>query len=90
VGVAIAMGIQDIIALTLAAAAAVYAGRALWRMLNGKTGCAPNCGCGNKPAPSDATPVSSPRGLKRVPLVTLEQVGKPASCAPAEPPENPN
>ncbi|MEK7730387.1 MAG: hypothetical protein AAB363_00865, partial [Planctomycetota bacterium] len=73
-GVAIAMDIQDIIALSLVAAAAVYAGRALWRMLNGKTGCAPNCGCSDKPTPADATPAPSQRGLKRVPLVTLEQV----------------
>lgn len=82
------MGIQDIIALTLAAAAAVYAGRALWRMLHGKTGCATNCGCGNKSTQSDASPATSQRGLKRVPIVTLEQVGKPAPCAPTEPPNS--
>jgi hypothetical protein len=80
-GVAFAMDIQDIIALSLAAAAAVYAGRALWRMLNGKTGCASHCNCGDKPTQSDASPVPLQRGLKRVPLVTLEQVGKPKSNA---------
>ena len=80
------MDTQDIIALSLVAAAAVYAGRTLWRMLNGKTGCASHCGCGDKPTPSDATPVPSPRGLKRVPLVTLEQVGKPIPSASTEPP----
>jgi len=80
------MDVQDIIALTLVAAAAVYAGRALWRMLNGKTGCASHCGCGDKPTPSDASPAISQRGLKLVPLVTLEQVGKPAPSAPTEPP----
>jgi len=79
------MEIQDIIALSLVAAAAVYAGRTIWRMLNGKTGCASHCGCGEKPTQSDASPVSSPRGLKRVPLVTLEQVGKPIPSAPTEP-----
>jgi hypothetical protein len=82
------MDIQDIIALSLAAAAAVYAGRTLWRMLNGKTGCATNCNCGDKPTPSDAVPVPSQRGLKRVPLVTLEQVGKPIPSAPTEPPHS--
>lgn len=82
------MGIQDIIALSLVAAAAVYAGRTLWRMLNGKTGCAPNCGCGDKPTPPDASPATSQRGLKRVPLVTLEQIGKPKPSAPTEPPHS--
>lgn len=73
------MGIQDIIALSLVAAAALYAGWSLWRMLNGKTGCAKHCGCGDKPTQSDASPATSQRGLKRVPLVTLEQVGTPTS-----------
>jgi len=80
------MDIQDVIALTLVAAAAVYAGRSLWRMLNGKTGCASHCNCGDKPAQSDASLLPPQRGLKRVPLVTLEQVGKPAPIAPTEPP----
>lgn len=73
------MGIQDIIALSLVAGAALYAGRSLWRMLNGKTGCASNCSCGEKPTEPGASPAPPRRVLKRVPLVTLDQVGKPES-----------
>jgi len=85
VGVAIAVDIQDIIALGLVAAAVAYAGRTLWRMLHGKTGCATNCGCGDKPAEPATSQAPPRRGLKRVPLVTLDQVGKPAPSAPSDP-----
>ena len=78
----IAMGIQDLIALALVAAAMAYAGRSVWRMLNGKTGCASNCGCGDKPANKDDAPAATRRGLKSVPLVTLDQVGKAAPSTP--------
>jgi len=80
----ISMGIQDYLALTVVAVALAYAGRSVWRMLNGKTGCAPNCGCGDKPAKAGAAR-PPPRGLKRVPLVTLDQVGKPAPSASTDP-----
>ncbi len=73
------MGTQDIIALSLVTAAALYAGRSLWRTLNGKMGCASNCGCSEKAAEYGASASSQGRKLKRVPLVTLEQVGKPKS-----------
>jgi len=81
----ISMGIQDYLALTVVAVALAYAGRSVWRMLNGKTGCATNCGCGAKPTQSDASPATSNRGLKRVPLVTIEQVGKSVPPAPSDP-----
>ena len=80
----VSMGIQDYLALTVVAVALAYAGRSVWRMLNGKTGCATNCGCGDKPAKAGAVR-PPPRGLTRVPLVTLDQVGKPASPASPDP-----
>jgi hypothetical protein len=80
----IPMGIQDYLALTVVAVALAYAGRSVWRMLNGKTGCATNCGCGDKPAKAGAVRPPS-RRLKRLPLVTLDQVGKPAPSASTDP-----
>ena len=80
----ISMGIQDYLALTVVAVALAYAGRSVWRMLNGKTGCATNCGCGDKPATGGAIRPPS-RGLKCLPLVTLDQVGKPAPSASTDP-----
>jgi len=80
----ISMGIQDYLALTVVAVALAYAGRFVWRMFHGKTGCATNCGCGDKPTNPEA-PRSPARGLKRVPLVTLDQVGKPAPSASTDP-----
>ena len=84
----IAMGIQDLIALALVAAAMAYAGRSVWRMLNGKTGCATNCGCGDKRADKGEAPAAPRRGLKRMPLVTLDQVGKPAPLTPSDSPRS--
>jgi len=81
------MDMQDIIALSLVAVAAVYAGSTLWRTLNGKSGCASHCGCGNKPIQSDASPVPSQRGLKRTPFVTLGQVGKPVPYTSTDEPD---
>jgi len=80
----ISMEIQDYLALTVVAVALAYAGRSVWRMLNGKTGCATDCGCGDKPVKAGAVR-PPPRGLKRVPLVTLDQVGKPAPSASTDP-----
>lgn len=63
------MSVQDIIALSVVGVAAAYAGRALWRTLHGKTGCAGECGCskGDDPARKD-------RALKHIPLVTIHSV----------------
>jgi len=84
----ISMGIQDYLALTVVAVALAYAGRSVWRMLNGKTGCATNCGCGDTPAKAGALRPPS-RGLKGVPLVTLDQVGKPAPSPSTDPSRSP-
>jgi len=67
------MSVQDVIALAVVAVAAVYAGRSLWRTLHGETGCAGECG--SKHASEEAAPR---RTLRRVPLVSLDEIGKPA------------
>lgn len=66
------MGLQDIIAIGFAALAVLYVGRKMIRALFGKSrGCARGCGCGSETQPSDS---ASP-GLKRIPIVPLDQVG---------------
>ena len=74
------MGLQDVIALTLALAAAVYMGRLLVKMMTGSKGCA----CGKVSRPADSHGSGQPdsrqpnsRQLRRLPLVTIEQVGRP-------------
>ncbi len=69
------MGLQDVIALTLALAAAVYMGRSLVRMMTGSKGCA--CGKASRPADSQGAGQHNSRQLRRLPLVTIEQVGTP-------------
>jgi len=78
------MDLQDIIALSLVAAAAVYAGRSLWRTLNGKTGCASNCHCADKPSMPNTNQISPPRGLKRIPLVTLGPMKESEPSVPSQ------
>ncbi len=77
------MTFQDIIALAIVAVAVVYAGRSLWRTLHGETGCAGECGCAaarpREAAQEDGS--LAPPTLKRIPLVTLEEVGKPTSTS---------
>ena len=65
------MGVQDIVALLVAAAAVGLVGRSLVRALGGRGGC--RCDRGD-PCKRDggATAVS-----KRMPLVTPDQVGRP-------------
>ena len=69
------MGLQDVIALTLALAAAVYVGRSLVGLMSGSKGCA--CGKVSPPADSQGTEQNNSRQLRRLPLVTIEQVGRP-------------
>ncbi|MEK6799506.1 MAG: hypothetical protein AABZ12_11110 [Planctomycetota bacterium] len=70
------MGIQDAIAVPVAAAALFYVARGLWRTMNAK-GCGSGCGCGMSREASDAAQPDE-RRLKRTPLVTLETPGRPA------------
>jgi len=60
------MGGQDWIALGVVGAAALYAGRSLWRTLHGETGCGGDCGC----ARNDSA-IPADRKLQHVPLVTI-------------------
>ncbi len=72
---------QDVIALAIVAVAVVYAGRSLWRTLHGESSCG-ECGSSKKAA----APGQESRGLKRIPLVGVEQVGRPATPeTPARP-----
>ncbi len=73
------MGLQDVIALTLAFAAAVYMGRSLVKMMTGSKGCA--CGKLSRPADSQGAGQPNSRQLRRLPLVTIDQVGRPHSTA---------
>ena len=69
------MGLQDVIALTLALGAVVYLGRSLVGMMTGSKGCA--CGKVSRPADSQDAGQRNRTHLKRLPLVTIDQVGKP-------------
>ncbi len=86
------VGIQDIIALVIVAVAVVYAGRSLWRTLHGETGCAGGCGRSDlnrdgdpsrERKRADGLAIETPpndrasRALKRTPLVTIDDVGRP-------------
>ncbi len=67
----IGMGVQDIVALLVAAVAAGLVGRSLMRSLGGRGGC--RCDRG-EPCKRDGDTTTAP---KRVPLVTPDQVGRP-------------
>ena len=75
-----AMGVQDIIVLSVVTLAAAYMVLWVWRTLTASGGC--HC--------SRTKPNSTSRGLKRLPLVTPDQIGKPhisvreASSAPPD------
>ena len=62
------MGVQDVIVLSVVALAAGYMVLWVWRTLTASGGC--HC---NR---TKENPTSS-RGLKRVPLITPDQIGKP-------------
>ena len=66
------MGLQDIIAIAFAVLAVLYVGWQTIRTLFGKSGgCAGGCDCSTQPSQAES---SSP-GLKRIPLVPVDQVG---------------
>ena len=76
------MGIQDAIALTIAAGAVVWVGRSLWRSIH-KGGC--HCAhTGDSDSPR-STCSAAANGVKRIPLVTLDPIGKPTAANPSEP-----
>ncbi len=63
------MGGQDIIVLAVVAVALAYLARLAWRTFSSPGG----CHCGHKPEADESCRV------KKLPLVTLEQVGTPSS-----------
>jgi hypothetical protein len=65
------MSTQDIVALSVAAAALAIVVRFLWRTMTTRAGCAKGCGCAKSSSQGTA---DENRSLKRVPLVTI---GKP-------------
>ena len=69
------MGLQDVIALTLALVAALYMGRSLVKMMSGSKGCA--CGKVSRAADSQNAGQQDRTHLRRLPLVTIDQVGRP-------------
>jgi len=78
------MGVQDIVALTIVAGALVYAGRGLWRTMAGRGDCAcpgqKSCPSARKSSAKKPVPVSP--ALKRLPLVSLQQVRRPVIAPP--------
>jgi len=74
------MGVQDWIALGVVGAAALYAGRSLWRTLHGETGCGGECGC----AKSDSA-IPPDRKLKQIPLVKLGGTSQTPTQSDAKP-----
>jgi len=77
--------IQDIISLLIAFAAAAYIFRTLRRALSGHSSC--HCDA-SRPDAAGAT-ATNRLGLKRTPLITLDQVGKPESDAAPTTPARP-
>ncbi len=80
------MGIQDFIAIAIAAVAAGYAFRAIWRNMNDGGCTSGRCGQGSiddrrltgEPAGTHSkSQDTSPNGVIRRPMVTLDQVGLP-------------
>jgi len=69
------MGIQDIAALTVAAGALAFVGRVLWRSMKGDGGC--GCSHARRSSVDGAAPEPDSTGIRRQPLVTLGQVGRP-------------
>lgn len=67
------MSVQDIIAIVLALVAAAYVARFIQKTMTGRKSC--GSACGSTGGKSD--PASDAMQLKRVPLVTLDPIGKP-------------
>lgn len=73
-GVRIDMGVQDVIALSVAGVAAVYVARKMWRSL----GVSGGCHCAQADPTATGTPPCAPRtGIKQTPLLPPDQVGTP-------------
>ena len=68
------MGIQDAIVLIVAAGAAYWVFRMISRSISGKSG----CGCASA-SPSRSCGGQDRTGMKRVPVVTSEMVGRPTT-----------
>jgi hypothetical protein len=69
------MGIQDIIAIAVALAALAYILRILIRSFTTRGGCA----CDTTRSSADGTTSATRTGLKRTPLVTIDQFGTPSA-----------
>ena len=76
------MGVQDVIAIGVAVAAAVWVLRMFTRTFSGESG----CGCANKQSAANQPPCSAkPRtGLRQQPLVPLESIGRPKPTEPSD------
>jgi hypothetical protein len=72
------IGLQDLVALAVVAVAVVYAGRSLWRTLHGETGCGGECASKCTATGDAGEQPAVRRTLKRLPLVTLDEMTKPA------------
>ena len=66
------MGIQDAIVLIAAAGAAYWVFRMITRSISGKSG----CGCASA-SPGSTCSAQDRTGMKRVPVVTSDMVGRP-------------
>lgn len=71
------MSWQDVIVLTIVAAAGVFVGRYLWRTFSGKGGCQ----CEGNTGACGARRQEDAMGLKRTRLVTLDPNKSPAEPA---------
>ena len=76
-------GVQDILAVSFAAAALWYVIRFIRRAMSGKGGC--HCEQGSPCGGGSESGVSQERSIRRVPLVTLSHAAK-DQADPAEPP----
>ena len=76
------MGVQDLIALLLVAAAAGYVGRWVKRTMTGRGGC--DCGGDKSSCRADGAAL---RQVKRQPFVPVDQVGRPSPPPPANEPK---
>ncbi len=70
------MTIQNAIVLTIVVAAGSFLLRSLWTAFRSKGG----CHCGQAAKSGDST------GIKRVPLITPDQIGRPGQSATTEKP----
>lgn len=75
------MGVQDIIAIGVAVAAALWILRMFTKTFNGERG----CGCAANPSDANQGACGKDRtGLRRRPIVPLESVGRPEPTHPTD------